>query len=736
MNKENSDEIINAVMPLSGALSAESVSVIEKTLSEIPGISAVSANIASSSVLLSYKSSAVSPEDIKKKLADTGFDVLAFSAISPEQQNFSYDESGKASSRIFLRFLLALGLFAAMLIGEKLHFSGFTFGMLALLAWGIAGWHFHKGFFYALKKKRPDSDMLVSMSSSAVLFYGLAVTLFPNMSSPYSPHWYDAAMLIAFMNFGRWAELRYKTSASEALDKLLRITPAFACRRGERGEETILVKEVKKGDTILIRPNQQIPVDGKVINGLSSVDESLLTGEAVPSSKSPGSHVYAGTFNQTGRLELTAEKIGDETMIMGIARSVQSSRSWKKTVLRTADRICSWYVPSVIFIALVAAIVWIILSWDFSMALGVFSAVLAVSCPCAMGLALPMAVSIGFRRAVSLGIIIKNTHILNNVGLADTVIFDKTGTLTDGTLVLKSIHPHGIAEDKLLELMALAEDKSMHPFAVAVRRAAAEKNFFTEGVLSFTAYPGRGVKASCAQGNIIAGSLKWFDQEKIAIPPEVRSEMDSSPESLLLLALNGDFKGYALFGGHLRPNALGIVKTLRGMGIESVLASGDRLPAVEAVARETSIKVFHSGVFPDDKRNIVRRYMALGKHTIMVGDGFNDAPALSAADIGISLRSGADIAVAASDIALAGNDLQYVADAMLALKRIKSIIRQNIILSFAYNAALIPLAAGIFYPISGIVIPPQCSLAVMALGSASVAINSLRLKGMKLKKVL
>ena len=705
--KTKESRILNAVIPLEGVASLSQAALIEQAAGGLPGVSEVNLNTASSTLFLSYDSSLVLPDEIQKKTEECGCRVLAFSESEAAQEKIAADEIRKNCYRYFFRFILSAVMLAAFLTGEKYNFSGFVLAFMAFIAWAVAGWHFHKGFIHALNIKKPDTNMMVSMCSSVILLHGIIITVFPQLAGKYSAHWHDIALIMLFFNFGKWLESRYKVKAGEALEKLLRITPTFARRLSERGEEIVPVTYVRKGDTLLIRPGEQVPVDGLVTKGLSSVDESLLTGEAVPSSKAPGSHVFSGTFNQTGWFEFVTERVGEETTIMRIARAVQESQSGKKAAHRASDKISSWMVPVIIFTAFVSAVIWLICTWNFSMALGVFASVIAVACPCAMGLSVPAAVSVGFGRAASLGVLIRNTDILDTVKTVNTVIFDKTGTLTDGTLSLKSVHPSGCTEHEFLELMALAENKSEHPFALAVRRAAEEKKIYPRGVLSFTAYPGRGVKAACAAGELAAGSLRWFELEHIAVPEAVKTEFSTSPDSLLLLALNGEFKGYATLGGRLRTGASAVVKSLRNMNIEPVLASGDRAPAVRAVAREAGIDVSHSGVFPDDKRNIVRRYKALGKHTVMVGDGFNDAPALSSADIGISLRSGADLAAESSDVTLMRNDLKSVVDTILILKRIRQIINQNLVWSLAYNIMLVPLAAGLLYPFAGII---HCAL--------------------------
>ena len=723
---------VRAAIPLKSPLSESLANSLEETYVLMPGIYALTVSRAASSVFITYNEASLSKEEIIRKITDLGLEIAAYKEETLFEDHHTSQRLRHNCHTMFVRFIFALAFSAAMLAGESYSFSGFTFSVVSLLTWFTSGWHFHKGALASLRAKKTDSSVLVSLSCLAIFVHGIVITLFPDMSSIYKPHWHDIGLILAFVNFGLWVELKYKVNSVDALDKMFSKLPIIATRIGDKGEEVISVEEVKIGDILLIKPGVQIPADGHVTKGLSSVDESLLTGEAIPASKAPGSNVYAGTFNQSGWFEFRASRIGRETTIMRIAQAVQESRYGKNSAERIADKISRWFVPSVIFLSLVAGLIWMLAAWDYAMAFGVFASMLAVACPCAIGLAIPFAVRVGFRRAESLGVQIRNTEILDIVKTSDTVIFDKTGTITDGTLELKEIHPQGITEDEFLKYVSLAEEKSEHPLALAVRRMAEKKEIYPHGVLAFTAYPGRGVKVTCEDGEIMAGSLRWFELERIAMPLGIKQQLMGISDSLLMLAKNGEFLGYASFGGRIRHNAAAVVKELKEMNIEPVLASGDSSKAVETTAKETGIDIFHFGVFPDDKRNIIRRYKALGKSTVMVGDGFNDAPALASSDIGISLRSGADLAAEASDVTLMHDDLKSVVDTILILKRIRITIKQNMAWAFIFNGIMVFLSAGILYPICGFIAQPQWSIAAVAFATFSIAVNSLLLKRMRL----
>lgn len=720
-------KIKKAVVPLDGVHCASCVSRIEDGLSGMAGITGVSVNLSSKTAFLSYDPALAGQKQIEDRIGDLGYKALAFSESAVTAENTALRQLEREKHMFLKRFLLALFLTGFLFADFALGFSQYTLLLIAAFTWWFAGKHFHKGFLRALRARTADMNSLVSLSTSVTLFYGVYLTLFDVTGAHYHAQWHEVGMLITFINLGRWLEARSRSKAGEAVARLFKIAPKFARRLKDGREETVAVDEIHPGDIIQLRPGEQAPVDGRVISGASDMDESLLTGESVPAAKFPGARVYAGTVNKTGALEFTAEGVGEETALMRIIRAVEESQAEKSSIQHMVDRISSWFVPFVLLAAAASAGLWLYYGGGAGRAVSVFAAVLAVACPCAMGLAVPMAVAVGFGRAASAGVLIRNADVLERVSGVDVVIFDKTGTITEGHLRLAGLFPEKDSND-FLRLLASAEEKSEHPFGEAVRQEARAAGVKPLPLQSFEAVPGKGVRAGCARGEILAGSLKWFDELKVPVPAKARGEIKASPDSMLLLALDGEFKGYAGLGDALRPESAGLIKELEAMGIEPVMASGDRQAVVAHAAAAVGIKTFHAEVFPEEKRQIVMRYKALGRRTAMVGDGFNDAPALSEADIGMAMRSGTDVAAQASDMTLMHNDLRSVITAVKLSKAIKRVINQNLAWAFAYNIVLIPLAAGAFYPKWGILIPPSAAGAAMALSSLSVVMNSLRLK--------
>jgi Cu+-exporting ATPase len=720
-----------AVVPLEGVHCASCVARLETGLGALPGMRSVSVNLPSRTAFLSYDPAALTSAVISGKIEALGYKALAFSESAASAENTALAELSREKQVFLSRFLLALALTGFMLTDYLFVFSSYTMMAAAGLAWWFAGLHFHEGLLRALKARTADMNTLVSLSTSVTFFYGVFVTLFPSTGAHYHAQWHEVGMLITFINLGRWLEARSRSRAGEAVARLFQIAPKFARRLNGGREETVPVAEILPGDVVLLRPGEQVPVDGRVSAGASSVDESLLTGETFPADKVPGAMVYAGTVNKTGSLEFTAAGVGEETMLMRIVKAVEESQAEKGEVQHLVDKISAWFVPAVFFVAIASAGLWLRYA-DLPRAINIFAAVLAVACPCAMGLAVPMAVAVGFGRAASSGILIRNADVLERVSGVDVVIFDKTGTLTEGRLRLGELRPWDISEAGLLELLVCAEARSEHPFAEAVRARAAAAGVKASAGGAFEAVPGKGVRAGSGAGEILAGSLRWFDEIAVRVPEAARAEITASPDSMLLVALDGKFKGHARLSDSLRPGTAEMVAELKAAGIEPVLASGDRAAVVAAAASAAGIETFHGEVFPEEKRSLVMRYKALGKRTAMVGDGFNDAPALSEADIGMAMRSGTDVAAQASDITLMHNDLRSVLIAVKISRAIRRVINQNLAWAFVYNAALIPLAAGAFYPWWGVVIPPYFAGGAMALSSVSVVMNSLRLKRAKI----
>jgi P-type Cu+ transporter len=721
-----------AVIPLEGVHCAACAARIEGGLGAMPGVRRVSVHLPSRTAFLTYDPELATIALISGEIAGLGYKALAVSESSVNAGNIAAAGLEREQYFFFKKFLASLALTGFLLSGGVFDFSPYTMMLASAFVWGWCGAHFHSGMLRSLKVRSADMNTLVSLSTSSTFFYGVFITLFPSALAVFQrAQWHETAMLITFVNFGRWLEARSKSKAADAVSRLFKIAPKFARRVGGGKEEMVLVDEIVPGDVIALRPGDQAPVDGTILRGFSAMNEALLTGEARPQEKGPGSKIYAGTINTTGALEFSATGVGEDMVLMKILKAVGESQAAKSSVQRLVDRISAWFVPFVLLAAFTALGAWLYYT-DLPRAVNVFAAVLAVACPCAMGLAVPMALAVGFSRAAGLGILINNGSVLERVSKVDVVIFDKTGTITEGRLKVSKLRPWKTGETEFLSLLLSAESKSEHPFAEAVRIFAGGRGAVHEAPLAIEVVPGKGITARLKNREIKAGSQKWFAEEGVALPDEVGTELSALDGSVLLLAESGRFRGYAELSDSMRSEAPALIRELRAMGIKPVIASGDRRAAVEAAAKALDITEFYAEVFPEEKRQIVLRHKALGAKVAVVGDGFNDAAALAEADIVIALRSGTDIAVNASDITLMSGGIGGVARAVKLSKVIRRVIIENLLWAFGYNAALIPLAAGIFYPFFGVLIPPHFAGGAMALSSISVVMNSLRLTRTKI----
>ena len=729
---ENSD-IKQVIMPLEGIHCSACVSKIEGALSRLEGIDKVSIHLPTKMAFIDYRDKLISSDNISNKIEETGYKVLAVSPVEEgEAETVALISIEKEKRIFFMKFAVSAAISLFLLSDFLIGYSPYTLMLLTTFAWLWCGSHFHIGFLKSLKAKTADMNTLVSLSSSVAYFHSVALTFFL-LPGPMNTHyqWHEIAMLISFINLGRWLEARSKSKAGGAVAKLLKLAPKFARKIKADGDELVPVKEIKTGDKVLLRPGEQVPLDGKIIKGYSAIDESFLTGESLPKDKGPSSRVYAGTINTSGVLEFEVIAIGAEMALMKIVKAVRESQASKSSVQNAVDKISAYFVPVVFFIALTAFVFWYRDS-GLSMAANVFAAVLASACPCAMGLAVPMAASVGFGRAAENGILINNADVFERVNKVNVVIFDKTGTLTEGENKIIRIVPYDMEEKEFIKYLISIQNKSEHPFARAVRIYAAHKKIKPKESFSVEALPGRGISANVDGNNILCGSVGFFKNKKIAIGKNELHDINEVKGSIMLLAVNDVFKGYAVLADNIREESSSLIKKLKMMDIMPIVASGDRQEVVKDVADKLHIDRYYSEILPEDKKQIVLKNKTFGKKVIMVGDGFNDAAALAEADIGIALASGSDIAISSSDITLMRDNLSAVVTAIKLSRTIHKIINQNLIWAFVYNIMLIPLAAGVFYKPFGIILPVYFAGAAMAMSSVSVVMNSLRLRKIKI----
>ena len=717
------------MLPVGGMHCASCVSKVENALSSIEGVRSVSADLPSRTVAVFFvPGAAADVKAFRRAIERAGYDVLGESFSREGAEAASLLSRRREEGDLLRRFSVSLLLWLPLLASRPLRLSPYTEFALALpiQLWG--GWRFHEGFYRSILRRSADMNTLVSMSTWAAFLYSAFAVFFPEAlpAAARATQWDAVAGLVTIVTLGRWIEAKTRGRASEAVMKLMRLAPKTVRALREGREETVTLAEVRVGETIRVRPGEQVGLDGTVLSGASAVDESLLTGESLPAEKSPGSRVLGGTINKTGSLDVRVSRPGSESALARIVAAVRAAQASKPRVQRFADKAAAAFVPFVVLVAVASALYWALNGPEprILFALSSFVSVFAVACPCALGLATPLGVVAGMGRAAEMGVLIRNADVLEQAARIDVMIFDKTGTLTEGRPFVKEVALLKGSREELLSWALAAEERSEHPFAAAVTAFARAENVAPSPVDSFEAFPGRGVMIVSAGRRIRVGALPWLKEEGCG------SEVLALPRSgsLLGVAADGELLGVFVLDDKLRPTARESVRSLKEMGIEVILASGDRNETAYRVAEAAGIGRVFAEVLPEDKAAIVERLQSEGKRVAVVGEGFNDAPAISRADVGIALATGTDVAVEAADIAMMNPDLTVLASAIKLCRRIRRVIRQNLFWAFAYNAVLIPVAAGALYPRFGLLLKPQFAGAAMALSSISVALNSLRLR--------
>jgi Cu+-exporting ATPase len=718
----------------------------------VPGVSEVSVNLASSKAQVVHLADPAVLEAVRDKVIQAGYEFLGILGETGEDQ---LEEARTRDLRDLKVKLWVGGVLTVLIhIGSMPHLfplvrdipSTVLLPLLLVLATPAVFWvgsRFFVGAFKAARQKTTDMNTLVAVGAFSAYCYSAAVTFVPSVfyEAGIAPHPYfdGAAMIVTLILLGRFLEARAKGRTSTAIRKLMGLKPKTATVLRDGQEVDLPVEMVRKEDLILVRPGERIPTDGIVESETSSVDEAMLTGESLPVNKEPGSEVFDGTLNKSGSFTFRATKIGAETALAQIIRLVEEAQGSKAPIQRLADKVASIFVPVVFGIACITFIVWYFLVPEplLSRALLNFVSVLIIACPCAMGLATPTAVMAGTGVGAEKGILIKGGESLENACKITTVVFDKTGTLTRGEVEVTDIEPaDGLTENEILQLAASLEVLSEHPLARAIVAKAKTKGVAMLPVEGFQAQSGFGVDGMIHGKNVLLGSQRLMVERRVVMNglDYKAAELAGQGKTSVFVAEQGKVAGLIGLSDALRDSAREAVAGLKDMGLQVAMITGDNWRTAQAVATELGIERTLAEVLPGDKASEIRRLQEEGEIVAMVGDGINDAPALAAADTGISVGAGADVAMEASDITLVTNDLRLVPAAMgLSLETLR-VIKQNLFWAFFYNTLGIPVAAGVLYPVFGILLSPVFAAAAMALSSVSVVSNSLRLKRVLAKR--
>ncbi|MBN2809819.1 MAG: copper-translocating P-type ATPase [Deltaproteobacteria bacterium] len=755
----NSSEGAHETIAVGGMTCAACVRRVEKVLGKVAGVEEARVNLATGrALLLPDKESAIDLVAVAAAIEKAGF-IYQGKAAS-RSLSVAEEEQAREERVLTVKVLVGLGLsILVMVVSMPGLLPGLSLVPSFLLnagAWGLTsvvlfwvGAGFFRAAYGALRQGAADMNTLVVLGSLAAYSYSVLIFLLPGFvtsgpgpetslnlnNSP--PLYFDgAAMIVALVLLGRLLEFRARRQASQAIRQLIALQPPSARVVKEGGFIELPVEVLKPDDQIQIRPGERLPVDGLLLTGTSSIDESMLTGESRPRRKEPGDELFAGTLNQLGTFICKVTRIGADTTLGQIIKLVDEAQTRKAPIQRFADQVAGVFVPVVLGCALITFLVWnfLVPESTFNQALLHAVSVLIIACPCAMGLATPTAIMVGTGIGARQGIILKGGEVLERVHRLTTVVFDKTGTLTSGTLSLRAIEAEpGWTGDRLLQLAFSLENLSEHPLGMAVVTAAEKINFRPDPIADFKVHPGLGVQGICHGKAVFAGNVRFLAEQGIAVQEDLCDRIARLAEQGVTAILVGEEKsvvGLLGFGDELRPSAASALKTLKEMGIKLILLSGDNRQTVAAVSRDLKFDEIQAELLPADKTEKIGLLQTQGEVVAMVGDGINDAPALALADLGIAIGAGSDIAIEASDITLVSDDLNQVAVAIKLSRATLKVIRQNLFWAFFYNATGIPIAAGILSP-WGITLNPMIAAGAMALSSVSVVMNSLRLRRLR-----
>lgn len=731
---------------------------IDKNVNKMKGITEANVNLLSNSMVVKYDDSVVNAEDIIKTVQDTGYNAsVADSSVNIKKDSNKSDDLSEIKEmklRLIISFIFAVPLFY-LAMGHMLKwplpgiFHGeentiifaFTQFLLCLPVMIVNSKYYRIGF-KTLLKGSPNMDSLIAIGTSAAFFYGVFAIyrigyglghMDMELVMTYSMDLYfeSAAVVLALITLGKYLESRAKGKTSDAIKKLIDLSPKTAIVERDGVEVTLPVEEVKKGDIIIVKPGTSIPVDGIIVFGSSYVDEAMLTGESMPVEKKVGDRVVGASINKSGYFKFEAVNVGDDTALAQIIRLVEEASSSKAPISKLADKISGIFVPTVIIIAAVAAIIWLISGATFEFALSIGIAVLVISCPCALGLATPTAIMVGTGKGAENGILIKSAEALEIAHHIQTVVMDKTGTITEGKPRVTNIAAgNNTDENEILKIAASAEKGSEHPLAEAIVEEAKRRKLELYELTDFTAIPGQGLEAKINNQKYYLGNIRLIKEKNIEEKSFEEKSIQFAEEGKTPLYLADENKvlGIIAAADTVKPTSQRAIKEFEAMGIEVVMLTGDNKKTAESIQRQLGITRAIAEVMPQDKEKEIRKLQEAGKKVAMIGDGINDAPALARADVGIAIGAGTDIAIESADIVLIKSDLLDAVTAVQLSKSTIKNIKQNLFWAFIYNTIGIPIAAGVFYNILRWKLNPMFAGAAMSLSSVSVVSNALRLK--------
>ncbi len=726
---------------VSGMTCAACAISVESYLSPLDGINKVAVNYPNQSVSIEYNNSKISIESIQKKIKEIGYDILLGNAKETKKAFEKLEEERLKSlkSKLLFSAIFSIPVFIiAMFFMGKIPYENWIMMALSIPVLFWSGSEFYTIAWKKLKHFSANMDTLVALSTGVAFIFSVFNTVYPQyfISRGVTPHVYyeSAVIIITLILLGRFFEEKAKSKTSSAIKKLMGLQPKQVTVI-RNGEETIIsFEEIVKGELIIIKPGDKVPVDGKVKKGTSFIDESMISGEPIPVEKTKGNPVFSGTINQKGALRIIATKVGEDTLLSQIIKQVENAQASKPEIQRLADKVAGIFVPIVISISILTFIIWYNFGPEpsFTYALLTLITVLIIACPCALGLATPTALMVGIGKGAQQGILIKDAQALETAYKIDTLILDKTGTITEGKPKITDVFWANKSQSALLEKVLLAiESQSEHPIAEAIVFHLRKLNTETVTTSSFKSVTGMGAVSQFEGIVYRVGNEKLMLQNAVEIPHELADKakkLNEEAKTVVYISAANKVEGIMAVADKVKETALIAIEQIQKMGIEVYMLTGDNEQTAKVIAKKVGITHFQASVMPSDKGDFVEKLQKEGKTVVMAGDGINDSHALAQADVGIAMGSGTDIAMESAGITLMNSDLKQIAKAIKLSKVTMQTIRQNLFWAFIYNIVAIPVAAGVLYPSYGFLLNPMVAGAAMSLSSISVLSNSLRLK--------
>ena len=735
---------------VTGMTCAACSSRVERVLNKMEGVNKAEVNLATEDLHIDYDNSKLKVEDIIARIEKAGYGAYELKEDTKIDETDKEDAINSLKKRFIYSLIFAIpllyismghmmGAYLPSIIDPMKNPMNFALIQLALvIPVMLIGRKFFISGFKNLIHLSPNMDSLISIGTSAAFIYGIyAIFKIAGGDTKFSMDLYfeSGATILTLITLGKYLEAKTKAKTSQAIKKLMGLAPKKATVIVDGIEKVISIDEVKVGDIILVKPGEKLPVDGEIIEGTTTIDESMLTGESIPVDKNSGDRVFGASINKFGMFKYKATKVGKDTALAQIIKLVEEAQGSKAPIAKMADVISGYFVPTVITLAIIASAFWAISGKDLEFSLTIFIAVLVIACPCALGLATPTAIMVGTGKGAENGILIKSGVALEGAHKINTVVFDKTGTITEGKPKVTDIITKVMNEDELLRYAASAEKGSEHPLGEAIVAEGVEKGLDLFEISTFNSVPGEGIVTLINNKNILIGNNKLMKNNNIDITSvdEDVKMLASQGKTPMYMAMDGVLVGVIAVADILKENSKKAVEALHKLGIEVVMLTGDNEKTAQAIAKEVGIDKVVSEVLPGDKANEVKRLQDEGKNVAMVGDGINDAPALAMADIGIAIGSGTDVAIESADIVLMRSDILDVVGAIQLSKATIKNIKENLGWAFGYNTLGIPVAMGVLYAFGGPLLNPMIGAFAMSFSSVSVLLNALRLKRFKPK---